>query len=532
MTNLEKLIAEGGAVLGIELGSTRIKGVLINPKDGKVLATGSHGWENRLENGIWTYHLDEVWEGVQNTYSDLKNDVRTKYGITLTKLSAIGFSAMMHGYLAFDKSGTLLAPFRTWRNTLCRDSSAKLTELFNFNIPERWSIAHLDRAILNGEDHIKSIDFMTTLAGYVHWMLTGEKAIGIGEASGMFSINSETHDFDETMIKKFDSRVADKNLPWKLRDILPTVHSAGDFAGKLTEEGAKLLDPTGKLKPGIPFCPPEGDAGTGMVATNSVAQRTGNVSAGTSIFAMIVLEKPLSKVYPEIDMVTTPDGSPVAMVHCNNCTTDLDSWIGLLKETVELMSGSVDVPKLYDTFYNKALDGAPDCGGLLSYNYYSGEHTTGFEAGRPLFTKLPDSKMNLANFARAILFSTMATLKFGMNILTEKEFVRVDRLLGHGGLFKTPGVGQKLMAAVLETPVAVMSTAGEGGAWGIALLASYMKNRADGESLDSFLDSKVFGDMLGDSVAPDAEDAEGFKKYMNRYRAGLAIERAAVDNLN
>lgn len=469
---------------------------------------------------------------MRECYRTLAEDVRGKYDIELTSVGAMGISGMMHGYLVFDKAGRQLADFRTWRNTVTERSAAELSELFGFNIPQRWSIAHLDRAILNGEDHIKNIDFMTTLAGYVHWMLTGEKAIGIGEASGMFPINSETHDFDETMIKKFDSRVADKNLPWKLRDILPTVHSAGDFAGKLTEEGAKLLDPTGKLKPGIPFCPPEGDAGTGMVATNSVAQRTGNVSAGTSIFAMIVLEKPLSKVYPEIDMVTTPDGSPVAMVHCNNCTTDLDSWIGLLKETVELMSGSVDVPKLYDTFYNKALEGAPDCGGLLSYNYYSGEHTTGFEAGRPLFTKLPDSKMNLANFARAILFSSMATLKFGMNILTEKEFVRVDRLLGHGGLFKTPGVGQKLMAAVLETPVAVMSTAGEGGAWGIALLASYMKNRADGESLDSFLDSKVFGDMLGDSVAPDAEDAEGFKKYMNRYRAGLAIERAAVDNLN
>lgn len=469
---------------------------------------------------------------MRECYRTLSEDVRGKYDIELTSVGAMGISGMMHGYLVFDKEGRQLADFRTWRNTVTERSAAELSELFGFNIPQRWSIAHLDRAILNGEDHIKSIDFMTTLAGYVHWMLTGEKAIGIGEASGMFPINSETHDFDETMIKKFDSRVADKNLPWKLRDILPTVHSAGDFAGKLTEEGAKLLDPTGKLKPGIPFCPPEGDAGTGMVATNSVGQRTGNVSAGTSIFAMIVLEKPLSKVYPEIDMVTTPDGSPVAMVHCNNCTTDLDSWIGLLKETVELMSGSVDVPKLYDTFYNKALEGAPDCGGLLSYNYYSGEHTTGFEAGRPLFTKLPDSKMNLANFARAILFSSMATLKFGMNILTEKEFVRVDRLLGHGGLFKTPGVGQKLMAAVLETPVVVMSTAGEGGAWGIALLASYMKNRADGESLDSFLDSKVFGDMLGDSVAPDAEDAEGFKKYMNRYRAGLAIERAAVDNLN
>ena len=521
----------GKTSLGIELGSTRIKGILVD-ENNEVIAAGGYSWENKLENGIWTYHLNDVWTGMRECYRTLADDVKEKYDIELTSVGAMGISGMMHGYLVFDKEGRQLADFRTWRNTVTERSAAELSELFGFNIPQRWSIAHLDRAILNGEDHIKSIDFMTTLAGYVHWMLTGEKAIGIGEASGMFPINSETHDFDETMIKKFDSRVADKNLPWKLRDILPTVHSAGDFAGKLTEEGAKLLDPTGKLKPGIPFCPPEGDAGTGMVATNSVAQRTGNVSAGTSIFAMIVLEKPLSKVYPEIDMVTTPDGSPVAMVHCNNCTTDLDSWIGLLKETVELMSGSVNVPKLYDTFYNKALEGAPDCGGLLSYNYYSGEHTTGFEAGRPLFTKLPDSKMNLANFARAILFSTMATLKFGMNILTEKEFVRVDRLLGHGGLFKTPGVGQKLMAAVLETPVAVMSTAGEGGAWGIALLASYMKNRADGESLDSFLDSKVFGDMLGDSVAPDAEDAEGFKKYMDRYRAGLAIERAAVDNLN
>ena len=518
-------------VLGIELGSTRIKAVLLDETHA-IVKSGDYTWKSSLENGIWTYHLNDVWTGMRECYRTLADDVKEKYDIELTSVGAMGISGMMHGYLVFDKEGRQLADFRTWRNTVTERSAAELSELFGFNIPQRWSIAHLDRAILNGEDHIKSIDFMTTLAGYVHWMLTGEKAIGIGEASGMFPINSKTHDFDETMIKKFDSRVADKNLPWKLRDILPTVHSAGDFAGKLTEEGAKLLDPTGKLKPGIPFCPPEGDAGTGMVATNSVAQRTGNVSAGTSIFAMIVLEKPLSKVYPEIDMVTTPDGSPVAMVHCNNCTTDLDSWIGLLKETVELMSGSVDVPKLYDTFYNKALEGAPDCGGLLSYNYYSGEHTTGFEAGRPLFTKLPDSKMNLANFARAILFSTMATLKFGMNILTEKEFVRVDRLLGHGGLFKTPGVGQKLMPAVLETPVAVMSTAGEGGAWGIALLASYMKNRADGESLDSFLDSKVFDDMLGDSVAPDAEDAEGFKKYMNRYRAGLAIERAAVDNLN
>ena len=531
MSDVKNTIAAGKAVLGIEFGSTRIKAVLIDENNAPI-ASGSHEWENQLVDNIWTYSLDAIWAGLQDAYAQMAADVKKQYDVEVEKLAGLGFSAMMHGYMVFDENDEILVPFRTWRNSITGPASEELTKLFNFHIPQRWSIAHLYQAILNGEDHVSNIKFQTTLEGYIHWKLTGEKVLGIGEASGMFPINSKTHDFDETMIKKFDSRVADKNLPWKLRDILPTVHSAGDFAGKLTEEGAKLLDPTGKLKPGIPFCPPEGDAGTGMVATNSVAQRTGNVSAGTSIFAMIVLEKPLSKVYPEIDMVTTPDGSPVAMVHCNNCTTDLDSWIGLLKETVALMSGSVDVPKLYDTFYNKALEGAPDCGGLLSYNYYSGEHTTGFEAGRPLFTKLPDSKMNLANFARAILFSTMATLKFGMNILTEKEFVRVDRLLGHGGLFKTPGVGQKLMAAVLETPVAVMSTAGEGGAWGIALLASYMKNRADCESLDSFLDSKVFGDMLGDSVAPDAEDAEGFKKYMNRYRAGLAIERAAVDNLN
>lgn len=523
-------IINGNTALGIELGSTRIKGILVDGNN-SVIASGGHSWENRLENGIWTYHLDDVWAGMRECYKTLADDVFQKYGVELTTVGAIGISGMMHGYLVFDENQNQLADFRTWRNTVTERSAAELSELFGFNIPQRWSIAHLDRAILNGEEHCEKINFMTTLAGYVHWMLTGEKAIGIGEASGMFPIDSTTGDFNSAMLDKFDSRIADRNFKWKIRDILPKVHSAGEFAGKLTADGARLLDPSGKLQPGIPFCPPEGDAGTGMVATNSVAQRTGNVSAGTSIFAMIVLEKPLSKVYPEIDMVTTPDGSPVAMVHCNNCTTDLDSWIGLFKETVELMSGEVNVSKLYDTFYNKALEGAPDCGGLLSYNYYSGEHTTGFEIGRPLFAKLPDSKMNLANFARAILFSAMATLKFGMNILTEKESVLIDRLLGHGGLFKTPVVGQRLMAAVLETSVAVMATAGEGGAWGIALLASYMKNRKDGETLDAFLESRVFKNMIGNSVAPDESDVEGFRKYMDRYTSGFAIERAAVDNL-
>ena len=372
---------------------------------------------------------------------------------------------------------------------------------------------------------------MTTLAGYVHWMLTGQKTLGIGEASGVFPIDSKTNNYNADMVDKFNKRILDKGFSWKLEDILPKVQTAGECAGFLTENGAKLLDPTGVLKAGVPLCPPEGDAGTGMVATNSVAQRTGNVSAGTSIFAMIVLEKELSKVYPEIDMVTTPSGKPVAMVHCNNCTTDLDSWISLLRETVELMSGSVNVPALYDTFYNKALEGESDCGGLLSYNYYSGEHTTGFEQGRPLFVKLPDSKMNLANFARAILFSSMSTLKLGMDILTEKESVCFDKLLGHGGLFKTKGVGQKLMSAALNIPVAVMETAGEGGAWGIALLAAYMKNKKENQPLEDFLNENVFGDMIGECVFPDKNDADGFAKYMKRYKSGLAIERAAVDNL-
>ena len=530
-TDAKSTIETGKAILGIEFGSTRIKAVLIDPENHPI-AQGSHTWENQLVDGLWTYSIEEIWYGLQDCYADLRANVKKQYDTEIETLAAIGVSAMMHGYMAFDKNEEILVPFRTWRNTNTGQAAAALSELFVYNIPLRWSISHLYQAILNNEKHVNEIHFLTTLAGYVHWQLTGEKVLGIGDASGMLPIDPATKNYSAEMVAKFDKLVAPKGYSWKLEDILPKVLNAGENAGCLTPEGVKRLDVSGNLKAGIPLCPPEGDAGTGMVATNAVKQRTGNVSAGTSSFSMIVLEKELSKPYEMIDMVTTPDGSLVAMVHCNNCTSDLDSWIGLLKETVELMSGSVDVPKLYDTFYNKALEGAPDCGGLLSYNYYSGEHTTGFEAGRPLFTKLPDSKMNLANFARAILFSTMATLKFGMNILTEKEFVRVDRLLGHGGLFKTPGVGQKLMAAVLETPVAVMSTAGEGGAWGIALLASYMKNRADGESLDSFLDSKVFGDMLGDSVAPDAEDAEGFKKYMDRYRAGLAIERAAVDNLN
>lgn len=532
MTNLEKLIAEGGAVLGIELGSTRIKGVLINPKDGKVLATGSHGWENRLENGIWTYHLDEVWEGVQNTYSDLKNDVRTKYGITLTKLSAIGFSAMMHGYLAFDKSGTLLAPFRTWRNTLCRDSSAKLTELFNFNIPERWSIAHLYQSILNREDHVKNIDFLTTLSGYIHWKLTGRRVLGIGDAAGMFPIDSETGSYRTELMEKFDSLVSPEGYGWKLKEILPEVLSAGENAGTLTAAGAKLLDPSGELVADCPLAPPEGDAGTGMVATNSVAVRTGNVSAGTSIFAMIVLEKALKNLHREIDNVTTPDGQQVAMVHANNCTSDLNAWVSLFAEFAEAAGHKMAPDDLFALLYNRALkEGDADCGGVLTYGYFSGEFITGMEEGRPLLIRTPNAKFNIANLMRSNLNTSLGAIRLGMDILKEED-VAIDKLLGHGGLFKTAGVGQSIMANALNTPVWVMTTAGEGGPWGMALLAAYMVEKDEGETLPQFLDSKIFAGAEGTKVDPDQIGVEGFNKFMERYTSCLKVEKAACEYMS
>ena len=524
---IRESILGGKTSLGIELGSTRIKGILVD-ENNEVIAAGGYSWENKLENGIWTYHLNDVWTGMRECYRTLADDVKEKYDIELTSVGAMGISGMMHGYLVFDKEGRQLADFRTWRNTVTERSAAELSELFGFNIPQRWSIAHLDRAILNGEDHIKSIDFMTTLAGYVHWMLTGEKAIGIGEASGMFPINSETHDFDETMIKKFDSRVADKNLPWKLRDILPTVHSAGDFAGKLTEEGAKLLDPTGKLKPGIPFCPPEGDAGTGMTATNAVAPRTGNVSAGTSIFAMVVLEKPLSKVYQEIDMVTTPSGKPVAMVHCNNCTNDMNAWVGLLGETAKLFGADVSTGELFTKLYQKSLEGDADCSGVLTYNYMAGEGVTHLDEGRPMVVRKPESQFTLANFLRSQLYATMSTLKLGMDILAE-EHVAIDSLTGHGGLFKTPVVGQKYMAAACRAPVTCMESAGEGGPYGMALLASYLVQKKDGQTLEQYLETEVFADVKRTTLAPDPEDAAGFDRYLGWYRSALAAETAAVN---
>lgn len=523
-------IAEGRAVLGIELGSTRIKAVVIG-EDNKPIASGSHDWENQLVNGIWTYSLDAVWAGLQDCYSNMAADVKEKYGVEVESFAAIGFSAMMHGYMAFDKNDELLVPFRTWRNTITGAASKELFDLFNYNIPQRWSISHLYQSILNGEEHVKDVTFFTTLSGYIHWKLTGEKAIGVGDASGMFPIDIETKDFNKEMIRKFNELVAPKGYPWKLEELMPKVLVAGETAGVLTEEGAKLLDVSGKLKAGIPLCPPEGDAGTGMAATNSVAQRTGNVSAGTSVFAMIVLEKDLSKAYPEIDLVTTPSGDLVAMVHCNNCTSDLNAWVNIFKEFADAFGVKADMNELFGTLYNKALEGDKDCGGLLAYNYFSGEHITGFEAGRPLFVRTPDSKFNLANFIRVNLYTSLGALKVGMDILLKGEDVKVDKIMGHGGLFKTEGVGQSILAAAMNSPVSVMKTAGEGGAWGIALLASYMANKKDGETLDAFLNDKVFAGDAGIEMAPDTADVAGFDTFIERYKAGLPIERAAVDSL-
>ena len=525
-----QLIIEGKGYLGIEFGSTRIKAVLVD-KSGNVLASGGHSWENRYEDGVWTYSLNDIWDGLQDCYKDLKENVKKEYGVTLKHLDAIGFSAMMHGYLAFDENDTILVPFRTWRNTITEEAASKLTAEFNYNIPQRWSIAHLYQAILNGEEHVPYVDFFTTLAGYVHWRLTGRKVLGVGDASGMFPIDIHTGDYDQAMIQKFDKLVADQNYRWNLRDILPRVLAAGEEAGVLTEEGASLLDPSGDLQAGIPLCPPEGDAGTGMAATNSVRVRTGNVSAGTSVFAMVVLEKALEKVHEEIDMVTTPAGDAVAMVHCNNCTSDLNAWVNIFKEFAEAFGMKVDMNDLFGTLYNKALEGDTDCGGLMSYNFFAGEPVVGLDEGRPLFVRMPDSKFNLANFMRANLYASLEVLKVGMDILLKEEKVAVDEILGHGGLFKTKGVGQSILAAALDTPVSVMETAGEGGAWGIALLASYMNNKAEDEALDDYLDAKVFAGQKGTKMDPDPKDVEGYNTFIERFKKTLPIMKAATETM-
>ena len=521
-------IEQGKAILGIEFGSTRIKAVLID-EENKPIAQGSHEWENQLADGLWTYSTEAIWYGLQDCYANLRANVRKEFDTEIESLAAIGISAMMHGYMPFGSNEEILVPFRTWRNTNTGKAAAELSELFVYNIPLRWSISHLYQAILNGEPHVKDINYLTTLAGYIHWQLTGEKVLGVGDASGMIPVDPSTKDYSKEMVEKFDKLIEPNGYPWKLLDIMPKVLVAGQNAGTLTAEGAMRLDVSGHLKPGIPFCPPEGDAGTGMVATNAVLQRTGNVSAGTSSFSMIVLEKELSKPYEMIDMVTTPDGSLVAMVHCNNCTSDLNAWVNLFKEYQQLLGIPVNMDQVFGLLYNNALKGDADCGGLISYNYYSGEPITGLEEGRPLFVRSANDKFNLANLMRANLYASVCVLKIGNDILFNEEKVEVDRITGHGGLFKTPGVGQRVLAAALNSPISVMETAGEGGAWGIALLAAYLIHNTKDQSLAGFLNDNVFLGDAGSEIVATPEEVEGFNAYLENYKRGLAIERAATE---
>lgn len=524
-------IKQGLAVLGIEFGSTRIKAVLID-NDNNPIAQGSYEWENKLVDGLWTYSLEDIWNGLQACYASLRENVQELYSEEIETLSAIGISAMMHGYMPFNAQGKLLVPFRTWRNTNTGAAAEKLSKLFHFNMPLRWSASHLYQAILNEEPHVKDITFITTLAGYIHWQLTGQKVLGIGDASGMFPIDSTTRGYDSAMLETFSRLIEPKHFGWNIKDILPKILLSGQGAGTLTEEGARLLDASGHLKAGIPLCPPEGDAGTGMVATNAVKPLTGNVSAGTSSFSMIVLEHNLSKPYQVIDMVTTPDGSPVAMVHCNNCTSDINAWVTIFKQYQEMMGMKVDMGDIYTHLFNEAMKGDADCGGLLSYNYFSGEPVTDMPEGRPLFVRSATDKFSLANFMRSQLYAAVCVLKIGNDILFNDEHVQVSKLTGHGGFFKTPGVGQRVLAAALNSPISVMKTAGEGGAWGIALLASYMRHKEQGQSLADFLQTRVFAHSEGLVVEPDPHEVEGFNQWMAHYKEGLAIERAAVSAKN
>ncbi|APF34059.1 xylulokinase [Microbacterium paludicola] len=522
-------ILAGRTSLGIEFGSTRIKACLVGSDPTRVLATGSHAWENRFEERRWTYALDDVWSGVQAAYADLAAAIESQYGVVPETFGAIGVSAMMHGYLAFDAHDELLVPFRTWRNTSTGAAAAELTELLGINIPLRWSIAHLHQAVLDGEAHVADIRHMTTLAGYVHASLTGEKVLGVGDASGMFPIDPVTRDYDQRRVDLFDAHTAGR-LPADLRALLPEVRVAGQAAGSLTVAGAALLDPSGALRPGIPFCPPEGDAGTGMVATEAVAPRTGNVSAGTSIFAMVVLERPLQSTHHEIDVVTTPAGDLVAMVHCNNGASELAAWVGMFERFAAASGSALDADAVYDTLFREALTGDPDAGGLLAYNHLAGEPIAGTEEGRPLFVRTPDSRFTLANAIRAQLYGVFGTLALGMRVL-DREGVQLDRMFAHGGMFRTAGVAQRFLAAALGAPVAVGDTASEGGAWGIAVLADYLRH-GDGLDLDAYLRERVFASASVDVAEPDAADAAGFAAYLDRYDAGLAVERAAVAALS
>ena len=534
-------IESGKAILGIEFGSTRIKAVLID-QDNKPIAQGSHEWENQLVDGLWTYSTEAIWYGVEDCYADLRRNVKREYDCEIEQLASIGISAMMHGYMAFGPNGKatrwapvsesekILAPFRTWRNTNTGKAAAELSKLFNYNIPLRWSISHLYQAILNGEEHVKDITYLTTLAGYIHWRLTDKKVLGIGDASGMIPVDPDTKTYNAEMVRKFNKLVAPYGFPWKLEDILPECLVAGQDAGVLTEHGAQRLDVSGHLKGGCPLCPPEGDAGTGMTATNSVKVRTGNVSAGTSSFSMIVLEKDVTKPNEMIDIVTTPDGNLVAMVHCNNCTSDINAWVKLFKEYQELLGVKVDMNEVYAKLYNHALTGDVDCGGFISYNFISGEPVAGLtDGGRPLVMRSPNDRFNLANFMRANLYATIAVLKLGNDVLFKEENVKVDRITGHGGLFKTPGVGQKVLAAALNSPISVMETAGEGGAWGIALLAAFLVNNPDNLNLAAYLEKVVFAGNTGIEIAPDPADVEGFNRYIETYKACIPVDQAAVD---
>lgn len=525
----KQIIEAGKAILGIEFGSTRIKAVLID-QENKPIAQGAHEWENQFVDGLWTYSIDAVWNGLQDCYANLCAEVQKLYDTKIETLAAIGISAMMHGYMAFNEQEEILVPFRTWRNTNTGKAAAELSQLFNYNIPLRWSISHIYQAILNGEEHVKDIKYLTTLAGYIHWQLTGEFVLGVGDASGMIPVDPQTKTYDAEMVEKFDKLVAPYGYSWNLLGILPKSLVAGECAGALTEKGAKALDPTGTLKAGIPFCPPEGDAGTGMAATNAVKVGTGNVSAGTSSFSMIVVEKVLSQPYEELDMVTTPDGSLVAMVHCNNCTGDLNAWISLFKQYQELMGFPVDMNEIYGKLYNHALTGDADCGGLIPYNYISGEPLTGLAEGRPLFVRSANDKFTLANFMRAHLYASIGVLKVGNDILFNKEKIRVDRITGHGGLFKTKGVGQRILAAAINSPISVMETAGEGGAWGIALLAGFLVNNPEKKNLADYLEEVVFAGNTGTEIAPTPEDVAGFNAWIENYKRGLPIEQAAVAN--
>lgn len=526
----KEAVSSGKTALGIEFGSTRIKAVLID-FSGTVLAVGIHDWENSFEDGIWTFHLDEIYDGLRSCYHALKEAVQEQYGVTLTTVGSIGISAMMHGYMAFDKEGTLLAPFQTWRNTNTQEAADQLTELFQFNIPLRWTAAHLYQRILDGEDHVQQLDYVSTLAGFIHWQLTGKRVIGIGDASGMFPVDPVTHDYVETMVTQFDALLEPYGFSWCFRDIFPRVLVAGEVAGHLTEKGCRLLDEEGDLMAGIPFCPPEGDAGTGMTATNAVAPRTGNVSAGTSTFAMIVLEYPLKKLHREIDMVATPTGAPCAMSHANNGTTDLNAWVHLFGEFASLMGHPISTGELFTKLYTNSLQGDLDAGGLLPYGYYSGENITMINEGRPIFLRTTTSRFNLANLMKAHLYTSLGAVKIGLDILQDED-VEVDRIMGHGGFFKTRGVGQRYLSAACRAPVTVMNTASEGGAWGIALLAAYLVDKTQDESLDAYLDHRIFAHLDGETLAATEDEIQGFETFMQHYRAGLSVEKAAISALD